>query len=459
MATVTPLPIDLARVDALIELEEADFTKRHSRSVALTARARRSLAGGVASSWQDAPPHPIYIRSGAGSRIVDADGQEYVDMHNGYGVMVVGHAHPAVVQAVQARIALGSHFAQPTEQDLLPVSEALQERFGLPLWRFGNSGTEATLDAVRLMRAATGRDLLLKVEGTYHGHHDAVMVSVLPDPGLMGPRDHPASVPQTLGLPRAVTELTRVVPFNDLPALERLLDELRGRVAGLIMEPIMMNIGVVAPVPGYLEGVRELTRAHDVLLAFDEVKTGATVAYGGATGLFGVQPDLICLAKAIGGGLPCGALGGTAAVMGLIADGTIDQVGTFNGNPLTMAAARATLTEVLTPPAYEHLGQLHGELARGCQAVIDQYRLPAHIAGFAAKGSVTFADRPVRDYRDHLGIEERVTYASWLFQHNRGVFMSPWSKQEQWTLSVQHSPADVRRYVENFAAFAAALRT
>ncbi len=445
-----------ARFADLIRREEAALAARHPRSLALAERARRSLAGGVASSWQSAPPHPIYVTHGKGSKIYDADRSEYVDFHNGYGVMVVGHAHPRIVAAVQRRIELGSHFAQPTE-DAIVVAEALAERFAQPLWRFSNSGTEATLDAVRLMRAATGRDLIIKIEGSYHGHHDSVMVSVLPDPALIGPRRQPASVPQTPGLPRPITQLTRVVPFNDLDILEQVLVGLDGQVAGLIMEPAMMNIGIVVPAEGYLEGVRELTAKHGVLLAFDEVKTGATVAYGGASERFGVRPDLVCLAKAIGGGLPCGALGGSEELMGQIADGTVQQVGTFNGNPLTMAAARTTLTEVLTRDAYEHLEELSQALIEGCSKAIERSGIAAYATGLCAKGSVTFSAQPVREYRDHILIDEQISYASWLFQHNRGVFMSPWAKQEQWTLSVQHSLEDVLRYVENFEEFAAAL--
>ena len=236
--------------------------------------------------------------------------------------------------------------------------EHLQQRFGLPLWRFCNSGTEATMDAVRLMRAITGRDILLKIEGSYHGHGDAVMVSVAPRRTRSATYDEPVSVPQTLGIPAAVTELTRVVPFNDLDALERTLQRYKGRVAGMIVEPAMMNAGFVLPEDGYLAGVKERLHAEGALLAFDEVKTGATIAYGGAVERFGVTPDLLCLAKSVGGGLPCGAIGGTDEVMDWIASGRIDQVGTFNGNPLTMAAMRATLTEILTHDAYTEFDRL-----------------------------------------------------------------------------------------------------
>jgi len=451
-----PIELDLERIDRLIEEEEGKLEPKHQASIAYKEVAARSVAGGVASSWQDAPPHAIYIDRGEGSRIWDVDGNEYVDFHLGYGAMVVGHAHPKVLEAIQRQARRGTHFAQPT-RDLDAVGENLADRFGLPLWRFCNSGTEATLEAARLMRATTGRDVLLKIEGSYHGHHDALMFSVVPDPELIGPRDHPVTVPQALGIPRAFADLVRVVPFNDLRAVERALGELEGRVAGMIIEPAMMNCGVILPEPGYLEGLLELLHRHGALLAFDEVKTGATIAYGGAVEAFGVTPDIVCLAKAIGGGLPCGAIGATEELFRPVIDGAYDMAGTFNGNPLTMAASRAALTEVLTRDAYDHLDELHRVLAEGCGAAIEEHRLPAYVTGLGAKGSVIYRATPVREYRDAVGIDERITYLAWLFQQNRGVFKSPWSKQETWTTSVQHTVQDARRYVENFAELAGAI--
>ncbi|HUZ84235.1 MAG TPA: aspartate aminotransferase family protein [Gaiellales bacterium] len=441
--------IDETRLARLIETEEATFNERHHRSREMTERARRSLAGGVASSWQATDPHPIYLVEGHGSQVVDVDGNEYVDFHNGYGAMAVGHAHPKIVQAVSARVARGTHFAQPTEESIL-VAEHLRERFGLPLWRFGNSGTEETLDAVRLMRAYTGRDLVLKIEGSYHGHHDALMVSVSPPADAIGSYDDPVSVPQTLGLPADYVKLTKVVGFNDLEALERTLHRYSGRVAGMIVEPAMMNAGIVLPDDGYLAGAKQLLHAHGALLAFDEVKTGATIHYSGAVGRFGVTPDLICLAKSIGGGLPCGAIGGSEEVMGWIADGKIDQVGTFNGNPLTMAAMLTTLTEILTPDAYVEFDRLGAILGEGCDAVIERTGLAGYTTVLSARGSVTYRAARVRNYRDYLEVSDQLAYVNWLVQFNRGVFMAPWGKSENWTLSVQHSEQDVRRYVDNF---------
>ncbi len=328
--------------------------------------------------------------------------------------------------------------------------EHLQQRFGLPLWRFCNSGTEATMDAVRLMRAITGRDILLKIEGSYHGHGDAVMVSVAPPADKIGPYDDPVSVPQTLGIPTEVTELTRVVPFNDLDALERTLARYKGRVAGMIVEPAMMNAGFVLPEDGYLAGVKERLHADGALLTFDEVKTGATIAYGGAVERFGVTPDLLCLAKSVGGGLPCGAIGGSDEVMDWIASGKIDQVGTFNGNPLTMAAMRATLTEILTHDAYTEFDRLAEILQTGCDGVMERTGIAGYTTVKSARGAVTYRGERVRNYREYLEVSDELGYVNWLVQLNRGVFMAPWGKSENWTLSVQHSEDDVRRYIDNF---------
>jgi glutamate-1-semialdehyde 2,1-aminomutase len=447
--------IDLAFVEELTKRETVALDDRHGRSIAYREKAKRHLPGGVSSSWQSWPPHPIYVDRGLGSHVWDIDGNEYVDYHNGYGVMVMGHAHPKIVEAVQRRVTLGTHFAQPTE-DALVVAEQLTERYELPYWRFGNSGTETTLDATRLMRALTGRKKIVKVEGTYHGHHDSLMVSVFPSKEDAGPRDHPASVPQTLGLPDEFVQLVVGVPFNDAAAVERVFEEEGEEIAGMIVEPVMTNCGVVLPDPGYLGALKDICHRHGAYLAFDEVKTGFTVARGGAIEAFGVVPDLVCLAKALGAGLPCGAIGGTEESMGMVIRGEIEQVGTFNGNPLTMAAAKANLTEVLTPDAYRRLDEIDAILRR-CEDVIEKYRLPASMKTLGAKGSIDWRSTPIHEYRDLWEIDDRVPQLAWLWQLNRGVFKSPGSTWESWTSSIVMSDEDATRYVDNFESLADAI--
>ena len=456
MATRTAQEVSKVRVTELIKREEERFRNARPRSHEMWNAAREVLPRGVPSSFQDAAPQPVFADHGKGSRIWDVDGNEYVDFHNGFGVMVVGHAHPKIVEAVSRQIARGSHFAQPVE-DGVKVAKELSRRFKQPQWRFTNSGTESTLDAVRIARGFTGRERLIKMEASYHGHHDALMVSVEPPPDQMGPADAPASFPQSEGIPKSTVELTTVVPFNNLPAMEKAFALHKDEVAAVIVEPVMMNVGIVLPDDGYLAALRDLAHKNGALLIFDEVKTGATVAAGGVTERFGVVPDLVALAKAIGGGLPCGAVGGRADVMAVIEQKRVVQSGTFNRNPLTMAAAQATLFEILTPTAYAHFEALAETLQGGLEAVIGEHALPFHVTTLGARGSVTFTKDRVRNYRDYLEIDKTLAYLSWLYQCNRGVLMAP-GAEENWTLSVQHSQEDVQRYVDNFAEMARDLR-
>ena len=357
----------------IISEQERIFIKRQPESGRLASQAKAVLAGGVTSSWQISRPQPVWLSHASGSKLYDVDGNEYVDLHGGYGVSLAGHAHPAIVAAVQHQVARGTHFAQPT-RDAIAVATELSRRFELPQWRFANSGTEATMDAVHLMRAATERDLIIKVEGCYHGHHDSVQVSVYPEPDEMGEADRPASAPASTGIPKVLTDLTIIVGFNNLAAVDQVLREYPGQIAGMILEPIMMNAGIILPEPGYLAGLKELLHSHGALLAFDEVKTGLTAGPAGAIGVTGVTPDIICLAKAIGGGISVAAIGGTAEIMGYVADGTYEMVGTFNGNPLAMAAARAMLYEVATPEAYQRIERLRVQAVAGAEQAIARVR-------------------------------------------------------------------------------------
>jgi len=454
MSTTVDLLSDV--VPKLIEREEERFKASRKKSDAMWKQAREYISKGVPSSFQDAPPQPLFVDRGKGSRVWDVDGNEYIDFHNGFGVMVVGHAHPQIVKAISERAAKGTHFAQPVEDDIA-VAKDLARRFKQPQWRFTNSGTESTLDAVRIARGFTGRSRIVKIEATYHGHHDTLMVSVEPPPDKMGPADEPASVPQTEGIPKEVTDLTSVIAFNNLEQLERVFKRYPNQIAALIVEPVMMNLGMVLPDDGYLAKAKEIVHANGALLIFDEVKTGLTLTAGGATERFGVVPDLVALAKAMGGGLPCGAIGGRADVMGMIDANRVAQYGTFNGNPLTMAAAKVTLTEILTPQAYAHFDALSEVLSGGLRDVIKEYDLPFHVIAIGARGGVTYRKDRVRNYRDYLDIDKRWAYASWLYQCNRGVLMAP-SAEENWTLSVQHSEEDVLHYVNNFRELAKDLR-
>jgi len=446
--------------------ETERLLERTPRSAALYQRATQSLPAGVTSNFQAHDPYPVYLDHGLGSRVWDVDGTEFVDFHGGFGVNVVGHAHPKIVEAVSRAVARGAHFAVTTEASIA-LAEAVCSRFRLERVRIVNSGTEATMDAVRVARAVTGRDIVVKMEGSYHGHHDALLFSVVPEADVLGLRHQVGgesagtggglywTEPGSKGIPRSQWKDTMIVPFNDADALERGLDEIGDRVAAVIMEPVMMNIGIVVPEPGYLERVRALCDRHGVVFIFDEVKSGGTIAHGGAIERYGVQPDLACFAKAIGGGLTIGAFGGRADVMDMVTKGAAQQ-GTFNGNPVSSAAGLVALTEVLTPDAYDHLGKLGTLLAEGCQRAIDAAGIPAHTVDLGAKGCVSYRREPLHDYRDFLETRPELFEASYPWMVNRGIFMTP-GDEEQWTVSVQHSEADVARYVDAFGEFCAEL--
>jgi glutamate-1-semialdehyde 2,1-aminomutase len=459
MAIDAPIQLDRERIRSLTERESAALDARTPGSADMYRRASRSLSGGVASSYQARDPWPIYLDRGQGAVVWDVDGNRMWDFHNGFGSMVQGHSHPAIVEAIRARAGLGTHFAATTEDGVF-VAEELARRWGLPRWRFLNSGSEATMDAIRIARGLTGRDTIVKIFGSYHGHHDAVMVSIGVEYDRIGDRENYASLAYGAGIPEAVAQLTVPVPFNDAGAMERRIERLsdEGRKpACVIMEAAMMNLGVVLPEPGYLEAVRELTRRHGIVLIFDEVKTGLAIAAGGATERFGVTPDMVTLAKTLGGGLPAGAVGGSEEVMSVVEDGTVYQVGTYNGNPLTMAAARASLEHVLTADAYRHLDALNERIVRGCQAVVDRYGLPGYAVGLAAKGCVTFSPTKVLDYETFKSNQDvELTELAWLYSMNRGIFMTP-GREEEWTLSVAHDDAAIDAYVQVFDELAGEL--
>jgi glutamate-1-semialdehyde 2,1-aminomutase len=452
MAVDSPVVLDPERVQKLIARESAALDERTRGSAEMYKRARNSLSGGVASSYQSRDPWPIYLTTGDGPTVRDVDGNQMWDFHNGFGSMVQGHAHPAITRAVAERVSKGTHFAATTEDGVV-VAEELQRRWGLEQWRFVNSGSEATMDAIRIARAYTGRDTIMKIFGSYHGHHDAVMVSIGVPYDRIGDRENYASLPYGGGIPKAVSDLTIAVPFNDAGAMERRIERLAAegrKPACVIMEAAMMNLGVVLPEDGYLAEVRDITRRHGVVLIFDEVKTGLAIAAGGATERFAVRPDMVTLAKTLGGGMPSGAIGGTAEVMQVVEDGTVFQVGTYNGNPLTMAAARASLLEVLTPEAYRHMDALNDRIVSGCQGVIERYGLPGYAVGISAKGCVTFSNFPIVDYESFKANQDvAVTELAWLFNMNRGIFMTP-GREEEWTLSVTHTNESIDAYVAVF---------
>jgi len=427
-------------------LRYAESTKGSQEA---TARARKVMPMGVPSSFQYYDPHPIVVRRAQAAWMEDVDGNRYVDYDMGFGALFAGHMNPFVRAAIAEQLDLGTLYVTPCESNT-EVAQLLAQRYDLPMWRFTNSGTEATMDAIRVARGITGRDKIVKVEGGYHGHHDEVMISMKPSLDLAGPADSPVGVPATAGITAAVLGDTIVVPYNDADALERALAG--NDVAAFIVEPVMENIGICLPQPGYLEAVREITRRHGTMLIFDEVKTGITAGWSGATGVLGVKPDLVCLAKSIGGGLPIGAFGGTQECMDEITAGRVLHLGTYNGNPLVMAAARAVLRDACTPEATEQTVARNTKLVAACASVIDEAGIPAHTVQFGAKGCVTWTVDPVRNYRDYKTADADLAFAQWIHGINRGILLPP-GLDEQWLISLMHTEEEALRYANVFEEF------
>lgn len=449
-ATDSSLSHDLSeRARDITRRELATYADRTKRSQVATERARKVMPLGVPSSFQAYDPHPIVVRRAQGSWMEDVDGNRYTDYDMGFGALFSGHCHPLVRSALETQLDNGTLFVTPCEANS-DVAELLGQRYGLPMWRFTNSGTEATMDAIRVARGVTGRQKLVKVEGGYHGHHDEVMISMKPPLDQAGPADNPIPVPGTAGITDAVLADTIVIPYNDADALDRALRG--GEVACFIVEPVMENIGICKPQPGYLEAVREITQRYGTLLIFDEVKTGITAGWGGATGTLGVQPDLVALAKSIGGGLPLGAFGGKAEYMDQITQGRVLHLGTYNGNPLCMAAAKAVLAEICTPEATQRCIERNHQLLAECDRIIAAAGVEAHTVQFGAKGCITWAAEPIRNYRDYKATNFDLAFAQWIHGINRGILLPP-GLDEQWLISVMHTEADAMRYAAVFGEF------
>ena len=451
-----------ARAAEIADRESKILLDRTSDSKALYERALKSLPSGVSSNFQAGEPYPVYLQKAKGSTVWDVDGSDYTDFHGGFGVNVVGHAHPKIVEAIRKVADQGIHFAVTTESTVA-LAEEICKRFQLEQMRFVNSGTEATMDAIRVARAATGRDKIIKMEGSYHGHHDSVLFSVVPEADVLDMRasmgtDDKAwytTEPTSKGIPKALWDTVIVVQFNDAAAVEQAFSDNPGEVAAVILEPVMMNIGIVVPQPGYLQALRDACEKHGAALIYDEVKCGGTIAYGGTTERFGVKPHLAAYAKAIGGGATIGAFGGEARFMEWVGKGAAQQ-GTFNGNPLSVAAGLAALTEVLTPDAYEYMGKLGTMLAEGCTRAMNDNDVPGHTMDLGAKGCVSYRKEPLANYRDFLETVPEFFYASYSWMVNRGIFMTP-GDEEQWTISVQHSETDIQKYIDAFTGFCAEL--
>lgn len=420
----------------------------NTRSYELFQRAQKVVAGGVTSIVRGTSagwlPYPPMIQRGDGSHLYDVDENEYIDYVMGHGPLILGHRPRNVSQAVaEAILAYGNLFALPYELEQVTANK-IRDRFpSMELVKFSNSGSEATHYAVRLARAITGRDKIIKFEGQYHGWTDATEYSYHPAIKDLGPRTAPRTIPAAAGTPIEYARLVLTQPWNDADLLRKTLRDHRGEIAAIITEPIMANCGVIPPAPGYLKFLREATREHDILLIFDEVITGLRAARGGAQELYDVKPDITVLAKALGAGFGVAAYGGSRAVMDAVARDEILHAGTYNANVVAMSAANATLDELDKPGTYENLERLGAQLANGVRAIFERAGIPVQVQRVASFWQIYFSPKPIREYRDAAQYADLIQFRKLQAAlRKRGVLIYP-NGLGRWFLSTAHTNADI----------------
>jgi glutamate-1-semialdehyde 2,1-aminomutase len=409
----------------------------HSKSEELFRRAQETIPGGVNSpvrAYRSVGGNPPFIARGEGSHIFDVDGNEYIDYVGSWGPLLLGHRHPDIVAALEGALAIGTSFGAPTEQEV-ELAEAIRDAVpSIEMVRLVNSGTEATMSAIRVARGFTGRDLTVKFEGCYHGHVDSLLVKAGSGVATLGIAD-------TQGVPKAFCDTTIALPFNDAEAVERAFRAHGDRIAAVIVEPVAGNMGCVPPLPGYLEALRDITARFGALLIFDEVMTGFRVAFGGAQQRYGIRPDMTTLGKVIGGGLPVGAYGGRKDIMRKVAPvGPVYQAGTLSGNPLAVAAGLAMLRYLKRHP--EVYGQLEARTAELCEAA------PAGVTVNRVGSMFTwfFTDQPVTDYESAKRSDTARFARFFRAMLERGIYLAP-SQFEAAFVSAAHTEEDIRRTI------------
>ena len=419
------------------------------KSEAIYEEAKKILPSGASSNVRihKHEPFPVIFNRGKGSRIWDADGNEYIDYLLAYGPLILGHCHPSVINAIREQIQKGTMFGTTTELEVEVAKKVASMVPAAEMVSFSNTGTEATMEAVRIARAFTGRDKILKFEGHYHGHHDYVLFSVESPSSVAGLELAPTKLPFYPGIPEDLSHTVIVAPWNNLAALERTLKKYANDIAAVIMEPVMGSSGVIPPADGYLKGVRELTQKFDVLLIFDEILTGFRIAKGGAQEYYGVTADLACFAKALGNGVPIAAITGRRDVMGMIGPGKIGYGGTYNANPLSLAVCKATL-EILCKndgEAFSHMNSTAKKLTDGLQQACDKAGHDAIVQGVGPMFQLYFTRlKKISTYRQSLqcDLEKFKDFREMMLE--RGVYFHP-DGTERFMLSAVHTTEDIEK--------------
>ena len=418
--------------------------KKHSNSEKLFRKARKIIPGGVNSpvrAFKAVGNNPLFIEKAKGSRIYDADGNSYIDYVLSWGPMILGHAHPRVVSALKKAVGKGTSYGAPTALEIELAELVLQVFPSMDKIRMVNSGTEATMSAIRVARGFTNRDKIIKFEGCYHGHADGLLVKAGSGAMTFGLPDSP-------GVPKSYARNTITLPFNDIQAFRSMIQKEGKDIACVILEPVVGNIGCVLPKPGFLEAIRKLTRQYGIVLIFDEVMTGFRVSFGGAQAYFGIKPDMTCLGKVIGGGLPVGAYGGKKEIMSMVSpEGPVYQAGTLSGNPLAMTAGIETIRELSRPGTYKTLETRSAMLEEG---LVDAAKKEGVKTRFYRAGSMFctyFTDADVTDYASAKEADTQKFSQFFLEMLEQGVNLAP-SQFEAGFISLAHSDRDIEATIE-----------
>ena len=433
-----------------------EFKKRTERSRQIYNEAKEYIPYGVNSNYRYIDPYPIYFKSGKGSKLFDVDGNEYIDFNMAFGVLSIGHSHPKLLNGIKERIESGTIIGFEYEGSLA-LAKLVTKIYNLDMVRFSSTGGEVTQAAVRIARSYTSKKKILKFEGCYHGSHDSLLVSVKPPAGKGGYFKHPLPVLSGPGVVPSAAEDIIAAPFNDIEAVVKIVEKNYNEIAAIILEPVPMNMGLVIPKKGFLETLRKLSDEYNIVLIFDEIKTGSK-HYGGASSYFKVKPDLMTLGKAIAGGFPLSVVGGKKEIMSVLGPGKTPHAGTFNSNPLSIDASLITLKDIFLERDIRKAEEISKEIAKGYKDIIEDYKIPMNVNQWSLSGSLYFGIDSVENWRDFLKTNVSLWYEYLYGMMNKGIIPAAPGPDEQWTVSIVHTLQEASKNMEAFKEISESLK-
>jgi glutamate-1-semialdehyde 2,1-aminomutase len=433
-----------------------EFRKRTERSRQIYNEAKEYIPYGVNSNYRYIDPYPVYFKSGKGSKLYDVDGNEYIDFNMAFGALTIGHSHPKLINGIKERIESGTIIGFEYEGSL-ELAKLITKIYNLDMVRFSSTGGEATQAAVRIARSYTSKKKILKFEGCYHGSHDSLLVSVKPPAGKGGYFKYPLPVLSGPGVVQSAADEIIVAPFNDIEAVSKIVEKNYNDIAAIILEPVPMNMGLVIPKKGFLETLRKLADEYNILLIFDEIKTGSK-HYGGASSYFNVKPDLMTLGKAIAGGFPLSVVGGKKEIMSVLGPGKTPHAGTFNSNPLSIDASLITLKDIFLERDIRKAEEISKEIAKGYKDIIEDYKIPMNVNQWSLSGSLYFGIDSVENWRDFLKTNVSLWYEYLYGMMNKGIIPAAPGPDEQWTVSIVHTVEEANKNMEAFKEISESLK-